>query len=96
MNPNHKDEVQWLVNVEALMREFRNIPYFDESLRFHGSTLQIVGGRSKIYEYESYQKIFPNIQKEDVVIVEDAGHWVHFDKPLETVELISKFLNKVD
>ena len=30
MDPNSKDEVQWLVNVEALMREFRNIPYFDE------------------------------------------------------------------
>jgi len=54
MDPNHKDEVQWLVNVEALMREFQNIPYFDESLRYHGPTLQIVGGKSRIYPFESY------------------------------------------
>ena len=54
MDPNHKDEVQWLVNVEALMREFQNIPYFDESLRYNGPTLQVVGGKSRIYPFESY------------------------------------------
>ena len=61
MDPNHKDKVKWLVNVEALVRDFINIPYFDESLRFYGPTLQIVGGKSKIYPFEGYKKVFPNI-----------------------------------
>jgi len=61
LDPNHKKEIKWLVNVEALLREFRNIPYFDESLSFHGPTLQIVGGRSKIHPFEAYQKVFPSI-----------------------------------
>jgi hypothetical protein len=61
MDYNHKEEVKWLVNTEALLREFRNIPYFDETLRYTGPTLQIVGGRSKIYPFEAYQKVFPNI-----------------------------------
>ncbi len=52
MDPNHKEVVQWLVNVEALMSEFRNIPFFDETLRYYGPTLQIVGGKSKIYQFE--------------------------------------------
>ena len=39
LDPNHKEEIKWLVNVEALLREFRNIPYFDETLRFTGPTL---------------------------------------------------------
>jgi pimeloyl-ACP methyl ester carboxylesterase len=96
LDPNHKDEIKWLVNVEALLREFRNIPYFDESLSFHGPTLQIVGGRSKIHPFEAYQKVFPNITRDDVQIVEGAGHWVHFDKPLETIKLVSNFLDKLD
>ena len=44
-----------------------------------------------------YKKVFPNYVKDkDVVTVEGAGHWVHFDKPIETVELIKKFLRRVD
>jgi hypothetical protein len=39
LDPNYKDEIKWLVNVEALLREFRNIPYFDETLRFQGPCL---------------------------------------------------------
>jgi pimeloyl-ACP methyl ester carboxylesterase len=55
-----------------------------------------VGGRSRIYPFEKYQKIFPNIKEGDVAIVEGAGHWVHFDKPLETIQLIADFLKRVD
>lgn len=92
LDPNHKDEIKWLVNVEALMREFGNIPFFDETLRYEGPCLQIVGGRSRIYPFEKYKKVFTKITEEDVVVVPDAGHWVHFDKPLETVKLIGDFL----
>ena len=55
-----------------------------------------MGGRSKIYPFESYKKVFPTIKDEEVQVVPDAGHWVHFDKPVETVQLISNFLAKVD
>lgn len=39
MDSNYKDEVKWLVNLEALLREFRNIPFFNENLRYLGPTL---------------------------------------------------------
>jgi len=26
----------------------------------------------------------------------DAGHWVHFDKPRETLDTIVSFLDKID
>ncbi|TNV85972.1 hypothetical protein FGO68_gene4011 [Halteria grandinella] len=96
LDPNHKEEIKWLVNVEALKREFINIPYFDEELRYQGPCLQIVGGKSRIYQFEQYKKVFTNISEDDVKIVADAGHWVHFDKPIETINLISEFLAKVD
>ena len=46
---------------------------------------QIVGGKSLRYELEEYQKVFPRMPESNVRVVEDAGHWVHFDKPLETI-----------
>ena len=91
------DPVKFAINIETLRNEFQNIPYFDESLRFTGPALNIVGGRSRIYDFEVYQKVFPNyVDGEDVVTIQDAGHWVHFDKPVETIALIEKFLSKVD
>jgi hypothetical protein len=39
LDPHYKDEIKWLVNTEALLREFGNIPFFDETLRFDGPTL---------------------------------------------------------
>lgn len=56
----------------------------------------IVGGKSNQYDFERYQKVFPKITKEKVVVVPDAGHWVHFDKPAETINLISGFLDDID
>jgi esterase len=96
IDSNHKDEVKWLVNVEVLLRDFKNIPFFDETHRYHGPALMIVGGRSKIYDFDKYQKVFPKITQKDIQIVADAGHWVHYDKPLETISLISEFIDKVD
>lgn len=40
--------------------------------------------------------MFPNITRDDVVVIEGAGHWVHFDKPFETINEISKFLTRID
>jgi pimeloyl-ACP methyl ester carboxylesterase len=73
------------------------VPYFDEELRFYKETVyHIIGGKSHQFPFEKYQKVFPNIRRENVVVVPDAGHWVHFDKPLETIDLIYKALNEID
>ena len=65
-------------------------------MKYEGQVLQIVGGRSNQYPFSVYQKVFPNISTTDVVVIDGAGHWVHFDKPLETVKEISKFLQRID
>ncbi len=52
--------------------------------------------RSNIYPEKAYRKVFPEIEDEHIIIVKDAGHWVHFDKPLETTRIISAFLKGVD
>ena len=91
------DPVKFAVNIDTLKQEFHNVPYFDESLRYTGPALNIVGGNSRIYDFSVYQNVFPNqVDGKDVVTIEDAGHWVHFDKPVETINLIENFLKKID
>mmetsp|Transcript_16025 Transcript_16025/g.20273 ORF Transcript_16025/g.20273 Transcript_16025/m.20273 type:complete len:236 (+) Transcript_16025:137-844(+) len=57
------DPVKFSINLKALKTQFANIPYFDETLRFHGPALNIVGGRSRMYEFSVYQKVFPNYKE---------------------------------
>jgi len=48
-------DLKWLVNVESLYRNFLNVPYFDETLRFNSDKVyHIVGGKSHQYPFESY------------------------------------------
>ena len=48
------DPVQFAINLPALKDQFQNIPYFDESLRYEGPALNIVGGKSRQYDFEVY------------------------------------------
>jgi len=43
-----------------------------------------MGAKSRVYEFEQFKKVFPKISKDDIVTL-DAGHWVHFEKPKETI-----------
>lgn len=73
------------------------MPYFDETLRNESEHVyQILGGKSGRYQFSNFTKVFPNIKEENVVTVEGAGHWVHFDKPVETLELINRFIKRID
>ena len=85
------------INIESIHRNFQEVPTFDTSLRYDGDNVfHLVGERSLQYDFERYQNIFPNIKKDNVNVVEGAGHWVHFDKPLETIQLVSRFLKDID
>ena len=55
------DPAKFAINIAALKDQFHNIPYFDESLVYYGPSLNLVGGRSRIYDFEVYKKVFPNI-----------------------------------
>jgi pimeloyl-ACP methyl ester carboxylesterase len=34
--------------------------------------------------------------EKDICIIEGAGHWVHYDKPKETIIAIKDFLSRLD
>ena len=45
---------------------------------------------------KTYNKVFPNLKDENVIVVPGAGHWVHFDKPTETLNHLANFLDDID
>lgn len=44
-------------------------------------------------DHEGILKLFP---KSEFKYVEDAGHWVHSEKPVEFLDLVCKFLNNIN
>ena len=41
------EDLEWLVNVESIFKNFSNVPFFDESLRFEKKTAyHLVGAKS--------------------------------------------------
>ena len=90
-------ELKWLSNIPTLFDQFDNILSFDESLKSDSKNIfHIVGEKSIQYDFEKYSAVFPEIKEENIRVVPKAGHWVHKEKPEETVELIGEFLDKID
>jgi hypothetical protein len=53
--------VEFCINIKTLLEEFQNIPAFDENLTYYGNSLFIMGSRSRIYQFEEFKKVFPNL-----------------------------------
>lgn len=83
---------EFLVNVETLLKEYSNIPSFDESQRSETKVLFLMGSRSTIFPFGKFRKVFPRVHRSDIKTLE-AGHWVHFERPVETMNAIASFLD---
>jgi hypothetical protein len=53
-DPDSKDKVKWLINLDSIYHNFDNIPYFDESLRYYGPAYFIMGAKSHRYTFDQY------------------------------------------
>ena len=55
-----------------------------------------VNGPETFEDFETYTKVFKNIKRENVIIMDDCGHYLHEEKPEETTSYILKFLKDID
>ena len=39
-----------------------------------------------------YNKVFPSLTNDDIVLLENAGHGLHFEQPVKVRKLLHKFL----
>jgi len=86
--------IGWKINIDAIHQNFyENIAKFPEvSSTFNRPTLFIGGAESDyipVTDHNDIKEIFPIAQFK---YVQDAGHWVHSQKPAEVMQLIKDFL----
>jgi len=85
----------WKFNIKTLFREYdETIKAVSSGHIFSNDVLFLKGGSSTyIRERDTPEilKLFPNASIE---IIENAGHWLHADKPKEFSEKVIHFLNE--
>ena len=86
---------EWKMNLKNLVENYSNIlAAIEKSEPCMVETLFIRGGRSNYITESDYPLLLQQYPNSTVATIEDAGHWVHADKPQELYTLASQFLNK--
>ena len=88
----------WRINLPALSAEMEAIMGFPTSTSrtYEGLALLLSGGRSDYLRPEhraGIQHLFPRAEFE---VIEDAGHWVHAERPAAFLEVLERFLERGD
>ncbi|MFN0033753.1 MAG: alpha/beta fold hydrolase [Saprospiraceae bacterium] len=95
-NITRKDDgtFAWKMNLPVLWAHYADILAAVMGDPFDKPALFVRGGRSnyvKDSEWENLKRLFPQAE---LVTIEDAGHWVHADKPAELLAVLKVFLAK--
>jgi len=89
--------VEWISNIKGLYKNFDSLFDFEWYGQYLGKDVQIIaGGNSYKCDEDLFKPVFPNITKENIVVIPGAGHWVPAEKPEETITAISNFLYNLD
>lgn len=93
LNREKEGGYSWKMNLDLLAREIGKVIDITE-IPFPISipTLFIRGGKSGYIidsDFEKIEELFPN---SDIKTIENAGHWVHAEKPQELFEKITEFI----
>ena len=86
----------WTVNVDAILNG--DISYFNEKLRYNKETAYFLRGAKSFDAYRSivYRKVFPNMNKKNIIQIPGAGHFLHYEKPDEIAVEVVKFLEDIN
>ncbi len=90
----HGDRLAWRANLPVLMHFVQNdIPRFkaDEKARFEGPTMFIGGQKSAYNIADESALILKHFPGAEIVMVENARHWVHFDAKETFIGLVNDF-----
>jgi hypothetical protein len=91
------DIVKWRVNIKAIKDNYDKIVGFENGGSVYTNSIRVIlGEKSHYHPAAIFQKVFPRITNSDIVKIIGAGHWVHADKPMETIQELKNVLDKID
>ncbi len=83
----------WRVNLISLTKNITNVGAALQLQKAHKCpTLFIKGGKSGYINAQDMQKIKKYFPLSRVETVQNAGHWVHAEKPVEIINIIKNFI----
>lgn len=86
---------EWRFQIEGIyqsLQNFREFPVKNTVSSYPNPTLFLKGGNSdyvRMRHIEDIQALFDNYH---IHTIREAGHWLHFEKPSETVEFVSRLI----
>ncbi len=93
LNREKEGGYSWKMNLDMLSREIETVIDTTEiPFPIATETLFVRGGESGYIldsDFDTIGQLFPN---SEIETVEDAGHWVHAEKPAELLSLIQDFV----
>jgi pimeloyl-ACP methyl ester carboxylesterase len=100
--PSEKGGYKWRLNIHSIYNNFLsqilNARYNGYDT-YDGPVKLILGAQSEYTSKElvpSFHQIYDNFDEDrDVEVVDNAGHWVHYQQPQEFIKIVSKFLDEV-
>ena len=82
----------WKMNLPVLIDQYKEMLDFPSRGLFNGPTLFLKGEKSDYIlpsDEENISTLFPNAK---IVLIKDAGHWVHAENPVDFISQTSIFL----
>lgn len=83
---------RWKINLEGLSRNYRSIwAGLDMDRSYTGPALFIEGGSSDAGIGEDWEDILQSFPAAQYTVIEEAGHWVHSERPDRFYDAVSSF-----
>lgn len=90
---NKEGKYVWKMNLPIIHQNYQAIlSKIEAEELFDGATLFVKGGLSKYItdtNFEQTKSLFPNAE---LVTIDNVGHWVHAEAPIELLKILEKFL----
>ena len=91
-------EYRWRLNLPVLLNDMLEISGFPsdtvKGLISQKQTLFILGGKSNYVTKPHLSAVNNYFPEADIVTIGGAGHWLHAERPQETIEALIKFIKK--
>jgi Predicted hydrolases or acyltransferases (alpha/beta hydrolase superfamily) len=99
--PDGHGGFKWKVNLRAILKRYDELMgcNWEDSKKYSGPVRVICGEKSEYMTMDilhTFNQVFTNFNaNKDLILIKDAGHWVHFNKPYDFIDNVSSFLQEL-
>lgn len=86
---------RWRLNLDAIdrnMEALTDFPALSETVAYAGPSMFVVGAKSDYVRPDHHATIRRYFPASSILVIADAGHWLHAEKPAEFIDTVAGFL----